>query len=225
MNPSATIEWLRSGWHELNAWLAPAPCFGCGKGRHYVCEECRLELVAHPKPVTRTGVAVPIMTAMPYAGVARSAITTLKQHGNRRIARSLGAALLSVAFADPASTLADLLVMPPSRHSAYRRRGFHPIELVAHAAGLSVMNPFTVDRLALDQRSLSASQRQTNLAGAFSLRSGWESTLVGKRVALVDDVVTTGATLAELTRAATEAGAEVVSAWVLTETVRRIPLD
>lgn len=73
-------------------------------------------------------------------------------------------------------------------------------------------------RRVADQAGLSASDRAANLSGAMRARFD----LSGRRVIVLDDVITTGATLAEAARALREAGAEVSAAAVVAATARRI---
>jgi predicted amidophosphoribosyltransferase len=100
-----------------------------------------------------------------------------------------------------------------------RVRGYDPVRLllartrppVPVAAGLSIV------RRTRDQAGLGASERERNLRGA--MRGGRR--LAGRRVLLVDDVLTTGATLREAARAATAAGAAVAGAVVLARVPKR----
>ena len=71
-----------------------------------------------------------------------------------------------------------------------------------------------------DQAGLSAQRRTANLAGAFALRSRWAETLTDQPVLLVDDVITTGSTLAEACRALENGGIPVLGCAVLAATRR-----
>jgi predicted amidophosphoribosyltransferase len=76
-------------------------------------------------------------------------------------------------------------------------------------------------RRVADQAGLTARQRQVNLDHAIELRPEWDATLVGASCLLVDDVLTTGATLVEATRALRRAGASEVVAASICATARR----
>ena len=106
------------------------------------------------------------------------------------------------------------LVIPPKNKSNYRKRGYHPVYLIAKRLGMPVVSA-RASKAILDQRQLSAEKREENLRGAFHLEG-----LSGKQVVVFDDVLTTGATLRELIRASEEAGAEVIAGCVV---ARRFP--
>lgn len=220
----ASLEWMRTGWRELLAWLAPTNCLGCGQPPLRLCARCATQLQPQLRRVTRTLPGhhpLVALAALPYDGVARAVLIELKRHGAHTLARQLAEAVAALAAADPAAVSADLIVVPPSRRDAWRRRGFTPIAVLASAAGLRTVSPFRVGNRVRDQRELGQAARAANLHGAFTLRPSWARALPGKRVILLDDVLTTGATLTELRRACLAAGAEVISAWALTETARR----
>jgi predicted amidophosphoribosyltransferase len=69
-----------------------------------------------------------------------------------------------------------------------------------------------------DQAGLAAAARRRNLNGALAVRAGWRARLAGRSLLLVDDVVTTGATLLDARRALTEAGARVLAAATVAST-------
>jgi predicted amidophosphoribosyltransferase len=109
------------------------------------------------------------------------------------------------------------LVPVPSRVDSFRRRGFVPAQLLAaavatrlraeHAVEARVANLARLTRKVQDQALLSLQGRQTNLSGAMAAVPCAASIDAEKRhVILIDDVVTTGATLNELHRAVAEAG-------------------
>jgi predicted amidophosphoribosyltransferase len=142
----------------------------------------------------------------------------------RRLARAV-AALLRDVGAGPV-----YLVPIPSSAAAVRSRGRDATAALAVAAArrlatqrsesvrmVRLLRP--VRRLA-DQSDLTASQRQANLAGAYAVRRPARPRFPGTLV-VVDDLVTTGSSLAEATRALTAAGLDVAGAAVLASTVRR----
>jgi predicted amidophosphoribosyltransferase len=96
----------------------------------------------------------------------------------------------------------DCYVIPPSNKANFRRRGFHPIEQLTRGSALKkIARVYSqANRKIADQRTLAARESAGNTAMAFSVPSGHGDLL------LVDDVLTTGATMAELGRAATNAG-------------------
>lgn len=212
--------WFVTAWHELWGWLTPARCVGCGQPPAVLCDACRASVRPHATQVSAVR-GVPVWAALEYEGVPAHLVRELKRNGSRFSVRLLSTAIAELARADPALAQVELVVVPPSRDAAFRMRGFHPIELVAHAAGLATVQPFELSRQVRDQRRLGVAERRANLDHAFELRLGWGHRLAGRRVLLLDDVVTTGATLTELARACASAGAEVRSVWALAATTRR----
>ncbi|QKG25163.1 ComF family protein [Actinomadura verrucosospora] len=120
------------------------------------------------------------------------------------------------------------VVWVPSRREATRRRGHDPlgraVEVAVHrlrAGGVRVaaVSGLRQRRRVADQAGLGAKARRDNLSGA--LEAVPQAPLGGRRVVLVDDVVTTGASLAEAARALRAAGAEVVAAATVAATPLR----
>lgn len=124
-----------------------------------------------------------------------------------------------------------LLVPVPSSPGSVRRRGDAPVEGLAAAAlhqlrpangaGLRVVPALTHVRPVVDQSRLGTRARRENLSGAMGVRSRWRSCIEGRECIVVDDVVTTGATLTEADRALRAAGASEVRAAVIAVTPRR----
>jgi ComF family protein len=144
----------------------------------------------------------------------------LKRDGRVAAARALGPALaasvVAAAGAHPDAASIRVVAVPATRASS-RRRGFDPVRLLVARAGLGAARVFAPARAHAAQKLLSVEDRDRNLRGAFRVRVP----VAGHRILLVDDVVTSGATLREAARALREAGAEVVGAAVVASTPRR----
>jgi len=113
----------------------------------------------------------------------------------------------------------DAIVVPPLGRARLRSRGFNQALELARAVGRAhgiTVAPRAVAkaRETQVQAGLDRAGRLANLRGAFVVEGSWE----GRHVAVVDDVMTTGATLEILARALKEAGAARVSAWVAART-------
>jgi predicted amidophosphoribosyltransferase len=214
--------------------VLPAGCPGCGAaGRSVVCPACAAALGPPRRVAPRPG-APPTYAMADWADPVRALVLAHKEHGRTGLARPLGVALAEVVLAALGewATEADArpvaLVPVPSRPGVTRRRGHDPLRRTARAA-VSALRAAGVPaelvpalrhtRRVLDQAGLSASARAGNLRGAMAVRP--RRLPHGARVIVVDDVVTTGATLAEAARALRNEGVDVRAAGVLAVTRRK----
>ncbi len=200
----------------------PPVCAGCGVEGQPLCRECRPALDARRAlaPGTQIGLLdgppdplVRLEWCAPFAGVARRALHTIKYAGERRLAIPLGDAV--AARWARAGGPADVVVPVPVHASRRRERGYDQAELIAAttARRLGVPEVAAVERVRATtaQYRLDRRHRAANVADAFAIRRGVEAWVAGRHVLLVDDVVTTGATLAATARVLLEAGAATVS--------------
>lgn len=167
-----------------------------------VCGVCRREPPAYDR----------LAAFGPYEGALRRAIQLLKYDGIQPLGAALGERAASAA--DFVERI-DAVVPAPLHPSRRRPRGFNQAELIARAAaarlGLPVETKWLERTKATPpQAGLSRSERRANLRGAFRVRR--PEALVGKRVLLVDDVATTGATFEACAKALKRAGARYVAA-------------
>ena len=112
----------------------------------------------------------------------------------------------------------DLLMPVPLHPARKRERGFNQSEILAEMVSERINVPLAKGILrriknTKDQTNLSAEQRRENVAGAFSVSH--PERISGKRIILVDDVITTGATLKECAKVLKEAGAKRIVAATL----------
>jgi ComF family protein len=120
---------------------------------------------------------------------------------------------------------ADVIVPVPLHYARLASRGFNQSAWLAEALSQWTGVPVSIDALKRTRRTptqggLSARARRRNVAGAFELRPSRAGHVEGKRVLLIDDVLTTGATLSACTRALKRAGARHVDVLVLARVVR-----
>jgi len=207
----------------------PGACSGCGREGEPLCTSCspaldkRLELPGGTPIGMPLDLPAPLLQlewCAPFAGPVRAALHDLKYGGERRLARPLG---LAVARRwQRVGEGATLVVPVPVHAERERRRGYDQAALIAEVAAAELRLPcvraLERDRATTAQFELGREDRAANVAGAFRLHtSGGASRpagppVAGRWVLLVDDVVTTGATLAACATALEKAGAVGVSA-------------
>ena len=199
-----------------------------------LCPDCRRALAgctayrAWPDPVPE-GLREPTATAE-YGGVVRSVILAHKEHARYALARPLGEALAIAVQTTLGTGRAAWLCPVPSSAATVRQRGHDPLRRLTAVAvrrlrgmgyDVRLADALAVVRRPQDQAGLSAQQRAANLAGAFQARSRWAERLTGQPVIVVDDVLTTGSTLAEACRALAGRGIPVLGCAVVAATRRR----
>ena len=211
----------------------PASCAGCGREGDPLCPTCVRSLDARLERPAGTPIGMPvdlpapllqIEWCAPFAGPVRAALHDLKYRGERRLARSLG---LAVARRWRRVGQGATMVCPVPVHAERERhRGYDQAALIAEVAagalGLPYVRALERDRATVAQFELGREDRAANVAGAFRVRgfgaagagcgSATHPAIAGRWVLLVDDVVTTGATLAACAAALESAGAIAVSA-------------
>lgn len=146
----------------------------------------------------------------PFTGVTRRAIHQLKYAGERRLARPVGEVV--AARWRRAGGCGELIVPVPASPDRIRERGYDHAALIAAVAGASLGLPVIQGleraRDTTAQHALGRTGRRENVGGAFRVRA---PVAIRRRwVVLVDDVVTTGATLAACARPLLHAGAQSV---------------
>lgn len=234
---------------ELSRLVLPVDCAGCGRPDTDLCRPCSGLLTAPALPVARLVGAepgvweplhLPLYAVAELAGATRSALVAWKDRGRADLTPVVAAALahalsavtaVTAVTAETGVTVARrrppgpvLVLAVPSSRSAVRRRGS---DLVPAVASRAVRRRGGTDMVAArllrhsgrarDQSGLGVTQRSENVAGR--IRCG--SAVLGRPVILVDDVVTTGATLAEAARSVRAAGGVVLGAATVAATRRR----
>ena len=201
---------------ELPRVSAACPACALPVADGSACGAC----LAHPPPWSRA------TAALVYAFPVDRLLQQLKYGGRLALADWAGAALAeavraSLASRPPAAQPAQIVALPLAR-ARQRERGFNQAReiaaRVARAVGLPLAAPLS--RIATGsttpQAALAWKERASNVLGAFAV----DGDVRGARIALVDDVMTTGATLAEATRMLLRAGAADVECWVVARTLR-----
>jgi ComF family protein len=220
--PRSTIaHYIRRAWAAVTGVLAPPLCCLCaGPGRagsHALqpldcCEHCIAALPASydssPLPCG------PVWALGSYDYPTDHMIRALKFHGERVHARVLGT-LLGELRATDRRPLPQMVIPVPLHRARFAERGFNQAAEIARYAAQVLRLPLderilTRPHATLEQSDLPAAARHRNVRGAFEV-ARWP---VPPRVALVDDVLTTGSTLTEAARVLQMAGAASIEIWV-----------
>ncbi|MFD6278979.1 ComF family protein [Streptomyces sp. NPDC060209] len=214
---------MRGWWREIAGLVLPVACGGCGSPRTELCEVCAAGLAATPRRVRPAPepAGLPVVhAAAPYENAVRAMLLAHKERGALGLAGALGGALAAAVRAGTghAGDEGPLLLVPvPSARRATARRGHDPARRIAAAAAAELRRGGTRARVlavlrqrraVADQAGLGARERQTNLAGALLVADGGRRLLDGGRIVLVDDLLTTGSSLAEAARAVRAASCE-----------------
>lgn len=199
---------------SLFAVLFAPRCAACGATLERptagpVCDQCWAAI-----PPVSTGYVVEgtslCQAAGVYAGSLSAIIHALKYQRRTSIAGRLAA--LIAGRCDAVLSGADISVPVPLHASRVRERGFNQAALLAKNLPLPCFDALARTRATASQTDLPANERRRNVKGAFAIAPGAAIAIFDKRVVLVDDVATTGATLGECAKVLREGGAADVRA-------------
>ncbi|MFL1380341.1 MULTISPECIES: ComF family protein [unclassified Nocardiopsis] len=217
----ALVRALVRVWGALLDLLLPRACPGCAGpagGSAPLCGMCRDGLARRPHRCAPRPGCPPVWAAGPYAGLHRRVLLAYKE-GDDALAGVWGERLAVVCGASGLVRADTLLVPVPGRGPPHDPRA--PVARITAAAcaerrGGTPLPLLRYRGRVRRQAGLGRRERLANRAGAFCADPvpAWAA---GRRVVVVDDVVTTGATLAEATRALRSAGLHVAGAVVLAE--------
>ncbi|MGB9772417.1 MAG: ComF family protein [Bacteroidota bacterium] len=152
---------------------------------------------------------------MEHGGVLQLLIHEMKYNGLKRIGRRFGEIIGHRLQEQDSKPSIDGIVPVPLHFTKQRERGFNQSDIIAH--GISLVTGFPVrsdllrrTRYTDSQTKLGLEERRANVAGAFAVVPSRQFQIKAKRFLIVDDVITTGATLSECARALFDSGA----AWI-----------
>jgi len=220
--------------NEIACLLFPDKCVGCDLlCSAPICPRCFFNLVANvnslgcapeqdfviagKRHVNRALSGVRVRAGGTYRGSLKSLVLGLKNSG-MRFALPLCELMVIAAGNDPSFICPDIVTFVPTTKRKMKMRGFNPSEvlsaLLCERLDLPLVAALEVRRSVKDQDGLSAQERWENANGAFGLRPGFEKLIPGLRVLIVDDVITTGATIWNCAVPFFEHGAKEVCALI-----------
>lgn len=210
---ASTTWFVTSFLHTAADLLLGASCPGCGAAWFGVCAECRKALDLPVRPVHR-GLPVPLYAASPYRPILARVVPRYKDDGALHLDRVLGGLLTrAITALDPQP--GTIVVPVPSRPAAIRARGYdHAYRLARIAAremGLTAQRVARRLPSGSDQEGLTRQERAENLFSSMRARP------MNARALVVDDVVTTGASLRETIECLRVAGVHVLGAAVVAD--------
>jgi ComF family protein len=221
-------NWVDRNLDRLGGLLLPPRCVLCGDcGQPPCLDLCRAceaglpgaqpPLGDGPTPLRRC------LAPFAYGHPLDHLVHALKYRGQLAVGRVLGTLLGERAAALGLQADVDVVLAVPLHPARHGRRGFNQSAEIGHWVARRLGRPLD-PRLALRRRDtrpqvgLAVGDRRSNLLGAFAASPA----VRGLRVALVDDVTTTGRTLQALAEALREAGAESVDGWCVARADRRV---
>lgn len=219
-------------WQDLRDRLLPQRCAVCAQpSASMLCAPCRRELPwnrsACPycaRPLQTAATCAACASAPPpfdaawaafrYAPPVDRAIQGLKYHADFRAGRWLGHEM-SAALAVREAPLPELLLPVPLHRGRLRQRGYNQALELARVIGALLEIDVAAGaarrlRATEDQIGKNAAARRRNVRKAFAVDG---AQIAGRHVALIDDVMTTGSTAAELARTCRAAGARRIEVW------------
>jgi len=212
----------QAAMRALDAAL-PANCVGCGTEGPPICARCIPALDARLTSPAGTAIGLPgdvpepllqLDWCAPFHGVVRDALHAIKYKGEQRLAEPLGRAVARRWGA--VGVGADLVMHVPVHRDRERERGYDQAGLIGRHAAEHLALPFvpvlTRARATIAQFDLDRRDRARNVRDAFVVDPRAGAIVRGRWVLLIDDVVTTGATLGACATALGAAGAVGVSA-------------
>jgi len=197
--------------------LFPPQCVHCQRVGSFLCPRCLAQIETAP---ARTVEGLDDMrVAVAFEGPARSAVHALKYDGVKRLAEPL--ALLMVAALENVDWSVHMVCPVPLHRRRLQERGYNQSALLARALAERMKWEFCEEAISRvreteTQTHLNAQQRRENVAGAFAVTP---AQVEGRCVVVVDDVLTTGATLGACAAALRAAGAQAVYGVALASAV------
>lgn len=216
----ALVTRARTTLTELGDLILPRRCGACRRPGELICPPCRARLEPGR---SRVIAGVPVHAALAYRGPAAALVRAVKSGGETELLRPLSALLAPLLRAEIGAALdagdADIAVttIPLTARSA-RRRGQDLVATLVRGTGVRPIPTLAWTTPPTTLEGLSAEARRRARAGALRARG-----TPPRRLILVDDIVTTGATLADAIRVLTGEGAHIRAVLALAAAEMQTP--
>lgn len=191
----ASFVLFQTLWNSLQALVFPDICAGCQRVGHLLCPTCLQQMVTPYTPFIGDRFAG-FTCIGTHSGPLRETIHALKYETTPRLAQPLGALLTQQLNQQKWSF--DTIIPVPLHVNREQERGYNQAKIIAHALVMentTVMDALFRTRETPTQVGKTTTERQKNVRDAFALKPAFLSQLAGRRVLLIDDVCTSGATL------------------------------
>lgn len=192
------MKFARDAIAGLLDFFLPPVCSACGAGgKAFLCDSCREDLDDLHGKHLKSAETLEILAPFLYEGLVKNLVVDFKYHGIGGLAKEM-----AVFMARRVESLGIASLVPVPLHQArVRERGYSQTRLLAlhisRITGIPVVNCLRRRRYTTPQVELSGQERLSNLRSAFAFRGP----LPGEPVAIIDDITTTGTTLAEAAKA------------------------
>jgi len=206
-------------WDSFLNLIFPPRCEVCKTNNNQaICQSC-FSQIKFMKP------HLGIHCVSVYDGALRTAIHRFKFKGRKKLARALGVIIVQYLSQSPSLQMdeIDLIVPVPLHAKRLRQRGFNQTELLAQAIskyfGVEAKSVLARTRDTKAQFDLHRNERFANIEGAFEVID--QDSIHGRRILLLDDIYTTGATISECSKALQAAGAKRVEILTLSRALEQ----
>jgi predicted amidophosphoribosyltransferase len=207
---------------SLSEIIFPSRCIGCSTLGISICSECRQQWHPHfyQREILCSSEEFPVFSSIQYSPIASRVLLSAKESQLRAADQLLIAGMAHALNLFVNRYGSATLVPIPSRKSATRKRGrnfLQEITLeVAKKTGLPYQSLLSHNRKVRDQSNLNLLDRSRNVSGSFSVSRDISANIslgnIGPKIIVIDDLITTGATLGEAFRALRTAGFSVLGA-------------
>jgi len=211
---------IHTALDRIMSVLFPERCIGCSKNGGFLCRECALKT----KRQIRNKGSLLFLDRLYYWGIYEDrtlseALRRFKYHGVSSLVSIFSEMLAEVISPHLPSLKKEALIIPiPASRQRKRMRGYNQAELLAEKLSEKIFTPLRSDILAkirntTSQTELAGRERLFNMKNSFGVLK--PDAIKNKKIILVDDITTTGATLSEAARVLKETGAREVIGLVV----------